>query len=197
MTTSTLQFARVEDAREILALYSTYIDTAITFELEVPSLEDFSQRIASISQHYPYLICKQDDANIGYAYAHKFKERPAYQWDAELSIYLDSRVHTRGLGKQMYLCLIDILRIQRVHNVYGIVTLPNEKSQRLHESLGFSPAGVMHRTGFKNGAWRDVAWFEKTILPYEDEPRAFLPINMIDNKLTASILEAYTACINA
>lgn len=188
--------ARLEDAHGILELYKPYIKTAITFELETPTVEEFEGRIHSISQKYPYLVCEAGDKIVGYAYAHEFKERPAYQWDAELSIYLHADVHTRGLGKLMYGCLMDILRLQRVHNVYGIVTLPNEKSQRLHSSLGFSLAGVMHKTGYKKGAWRDVAWYEKTIAEYENEPLGFLGLDTLDNTLIENILERYSAALN-
>lgn len=196
MTYLNLRLARLGDAQKILELYKPYIDTAITFELEAPTVDEFKGRIHSISQKYPYLVCEADGKIIGYAYAHEFKERPAYQWDAELSIYLHADVHTRGLGKQMYCCLMDILRLQRVHNVYGIVTLPNEKSQRLHNSLGFSLACVMHKTGYKKGAWRDVAWYEKTIAAYENEPLEFLGLNALDTILIDDILEKFRTALN-
>lgn len=180
--------AELSDAPTLLALYAPYVNTSITFETNVPTLAEFEKRITTISARYPYLVAEIDGHIVGYAYAHEFKERAAYQWGSELSIYLDEQVHARGLGKKMYKALIEILRLQNIHTVYGIVTLPNEKSQRLHESLDFSLAGIMHKSGYKLGAWRDVAWYERAIAPYENSPQPFKPLSEISARALENIL---------
>lgn len=106
-------------------------------------------------------------------------QRAAYQWNAELSIYLD-RCHTsRGIGKLLYCCLMDLLKLQGVKTVYGGVTLPNEKSERLHQALGFRQLGIYRNTGYKCGSWHDVAWFEKQIAPMDALPSPIVSIGCI------------------
>lgn len=132
-----IRFAAAADSSQLLKIYGQYIDTPITFEYVLPTEQEFTKRILDISQMYPYLVCLEGGEIIGYAYAHRQMQRAAYQWNAELSIYLD-RCHTsRGIGKLLYCCLMDLLKLQGVKTVYGGVTLPNEKSERLHQALGF------------------------------------------------------------
>ena len=181
--------AKAEDAQALLTIYAPYVtDTPVTFEYEVPSLSEFTGRIRSVSADYPYLVCERDGIPIGYAYAHRYKERAAYQWDAELSVYLDGKNRGRGLGKAFYAALIEILRLQNIKNVYGCVLCPNESSERLHESFGFARVGVFHSTGYKCGAWRDVVWFEKQIAPYEPEPEPFRSIQTVDQNAIERVL---------
>ena len=175
-----LRFAVPEDAKALLRIYAQYIDTNITFEYELPSEEEFAGRILSFSQVYPYLVCEEDGRIVGYAYAHRLQERAAYQWNAELSIYIDREARSRGMGRRMYTALMALLRLQGVKTVYAIVTQPNERSERLHEGMGFARIGVMHNTGYKNGAWHDVAYFEKALAPYENDPQPIVPISEIN-----------------
>lgn len=176
------------DVHEVLNIYRPYIETAITFEYEVPSVEEFSQRIHEISAEYPYLICEVDGNIVGYAYAHRFKEREAYQWDAELSIYIDNKYNGKGIGKVLYNCILDILKLQNIKNVYAIVTKPNVKSERLHKSFGFNIEGVHRNTGYKCGKWHDVIYFQKSISDYDSTPKKFKSISEIDDKLITDIL---------
>jgi len=184
------RLASEEDIPEIRALYEPYVkNTAITFEVEVPSIEEFGNRIRSIAAEYPYIVCLSDRTIIGYAYAHRHMERAAYQWNAELSVYIGSRSQGRGIGKRLYAALMAILELQNVKNVYGGVTSPNEKSEKLHESLGFTKLGTYRNTGYKCGAWHDVIWFEKAIGAYNLNPEPFMPIQDVDRAAIAKILE--------
>ena len=171
-----IRFADKSDSPALLGIYAQYINTTVTFEYELPTEEEFARRITSFSAVYPYLVCEEGDRVVGYAYAHRMQERAAYQWNAELSIYLDREFTSKGLGEKLYCILIDILRMQGVRNVYGGVTIPNEKSEGLHQKLGFTRLGAFHNTGYKCGRWLDVAWYEKNILPYGENP---LPIKSI------------------
>ena len=184
----TFRFAEEADAPALLAIYGQYIDTPITFECALPSVESFTERIRSIRSAYPYIVCEEDGRIWGYAYAHRQAERAAYQWNAELSVYLD-RDHTgRGLGKRLYAALMELLRLQGVRTVYALVTVPNEKSEALHRAMGFRHMGTQRSTGYKDGAWRDVAWFEKQIAPYDPDPAPLAPIGQVPLERLAEIL---------
>lgn len=135
------RFAAPADSAALLKIYGEYLDTPITFECALPSEAEFAGRIAAIGREYPYLVCLEKGRIVGYAYAHRQAERAAYQWNAELSVYLDRSCTSRGLGRRLYGALIDILRLQGIRTVYGCVTVPNEKSEGLHQALGFPAAG--------------------------------------------------------
>ncbi|WP_425803317.1 GNAT family N-acetyltransferase [Desulfitobacterium sp. Sab5] len=192
MKTINFRLVQEADAEEILGIYEPYIkDTAITFEYETPSVDEFRSRIREISSDYPYIVCVSDSKIIGYAYAHRQMERAAYQWNAELSVYIDKACLRCGVGKALYSALIEILQMQNVRSVYGGVTSPNENSEKLHEYFGFKKLGVYHSTGYKCGAWHDVAWFEKTIGDYCLAPKPFVSIQEIDKNVITEILNRY------
>lgn len=195
---STVHFRRAteEDVVPILAIYAPYVtDSAITFEYDVPSEEEFRQRIRTISAEYPYFVCESDGQIIGYAYAHRHMERAAYQWNAEISIYIRQGFTGKGLGKTMCQTLIDLLRLQGIRNVFSCVTIPNERSAHLHHSMEFSTEGIFQNAGYKCGKWQTIAWFRKNIAPYSNEPAPFLPISRIDRQLIDSILEKNAASL--
>lgn len=177
-----LRLAKPGDAESLLAIYAQYIDTPITFEYTLPSPSEFRTRIENISRDYPYLVCESDGKPVGYAYAHRHMERAAYQWNAELSVYLDRSHRSFGLGTRLYTVLMDILRLQGVRNVFGCVTLPNGRSERLHESLGFQRVGTYHMAGYKCDSWRDVCWYQKQIGDYDAPPKPFRGIGELDRE---------------
>ncbi len=174
-----IRFAVPEDSSALLRIYAQYIDTPITFERTLPTEAEFAERIASITTIYPYLVWEKGGIIIGYAYAHRQMEREAYQWNAELSIYLDKTVHSNGAGTTLYQVLIELLALQGVKTVYGGVTVPNEKSERLHLGFGFQRLGTYHNTGYKNGQWHHVSWFEKAIAPYQSDPAPIRPLSQV------------------
>ena len=172
----TARFACAEDAPALLSVYAQYIGTPATFETALPSEAEFRARAAEISAFYPYLVLEEEGKIVGYAYAHRQMERAAYGWNAELSIYLDGAHLSRGLGKKLYSALLEICALQGIKTVYAGVTLPNPRSEALHGALGFHRLGVYRNTGFKNGAWHSVAWFEKQISPYDVPPSPVRPV---------------------
>ena len=183
-----IRFAAPTDCAALLRVYGEYIDTPITFEYTLPTQEEFTARIEGILTFYPYLIWEEDGNVLGYAYAHRIGERAAYQWGAELSVYLD-RDHTgRGLGRRLYTALMDLLRLQGIRTVYGIVTLPNEKSETLHRGMGFQLQGIDRSAGYKNGAWRDVGRFQRSIAPYDPAPEPPRPFVSIPRETAEAIL---------
>ena len=139
-----------------MKIYEPYItNTTITFEYDVPTAEAFADRIRETAAAFPYLVCEQDGMIMGYAYAHRIRERAAYDWDAELSIYLAQGTHGHGVGTTVLACLIDLLELQGLRHLYSCVTLPNEKSIRMQRRLGFADAGVWHDSGWKFDGWHE------------------------------------------
>ena len=192
----TIREAAESDAAALLDIYAPYIrDTAITFEYDVPTAEEFVARIADILKTHPYLVCEQDGKPVGYAYAHRIRERAAYDWAAELSIYLAPEAQGQGVGTALYQCLTDLLVLQQMRVLYGCVTLPNGKSQKLHEKLGFSLVGVWHGSGWKRNGWHDVGWFEKRIGAC-CIPQPVVPFEKLDRKKIQACLHRYTEKLN-
>ena len=186
-----LRFVREEDCGRLLEIYDQYIRTPITFEYELPTEAEFRERIRSIGRGYPYLVWEEDGRVLGYAYAHRQMERAAYGWNAELSVYLDRAFTSRGLGGRLYRVLMELLRLQGVRTAYGCVTLPNEKSEGLHRALGFRQLGVYRNTGYKCGAWHDVAWFEKALGPYGGAPEPVRPFPAVPEEAVRAVLAAF------
>lgn len=184
------RMADVLDTEDILEIYKPYVtDTVITFEYEVPTVEDFKNRIEDISLEYPYIVCIYKDKIIGYAYAHKYAKRAAYQWDVEISIYLDIDYRNFGIGKILYKKVIKILKLQNIQNIYACVTSANSQSIKFHEKLGFEFIGVFKNTGYKFDKWHDITWFGMSINDKNRKPEKFKSIKNVNFKDILSILE--------
>lgn len=190
-----IRFAQEKDAVALLEIYKQYIDTSITFEYELPSREEFQRRIREYSKEYPYFICTENGKCVGYVYAHRAQERAAFQWNAELSIYLDKNDHKKGVGSILYEMMFEILALQGIKTVYGLVTTPNPKSMKLHEKTGFQLAGTYHNTGFKAGKWCDLLLYEKQIGDYDAKPTPMIPISKMDRNELATIIKKYEAMV--
>ncbi len=162
--------ASADDADGIRAVYAPFVSTPVTFEEEVPSREAYRKRIESICEKYPCLVAEEGGRIVGFAYAHELRERIAFQWNAELSVYLAPAAQGRGAGSRLYAALIELLRLTGIKAVYGVVTSPNPASERLHSAFGFALMGVQPHAGFTCGAWHDVAWYVREIAPFEDAP---------------------------
>lgn len=192
----TIRRAAERDAAALLDIYAPYIrDTVITFEYDVPTAEEFAARIGETAALHPYLVCERDGRPVGYAYAHRIRERAAYDWAAELSIYLAPAAQGQGVGTALYRCLIDLLAMQNLRILYGCVTLPNEKSQKLHEKLGFSLVGVWHGSGWKFDGWHDVGWFEKR-LGGDGAAQPVIPFPKLDAQKIQECLQTHTEMLN-
>ena len=178
------------DAAGILAVYAPYIEkTAVTFETEVPTLTEFTARVAGICAGFPYLVMEVDGELAGYAYAHRQAERAAYAWNAELSIYLAGKWRGKGLGAPLYRLLESLLAMQGYVNLYGVITASNRGSIAMHERLGYRQIGLHERTGWKFGQWHDVVWLHKRV--GEGEPGPILPLSALDPaQVTRAIVAA-------
>jgi L-amino acid N-acyltransferase YncA len=168
-----IRIARAEDAEAIHAIYApTIIDTAITFETELPGAEAMRQRILTRLQHYPWLAWEEDGRVLAYAYATRFRERAAYDWIAETSIYVHADARRRGIARHLYAVLLNVMRLQGINQAVGVITLPGEVSVALHEAMGFTPAGVWRKAGYKLGQWWDVGVWQKELQPPANPPAA-------------------------
>jgi len=149
------------DAEAVREIYAPFVsDSATSFEAEPPDAPAIEQRIRELKDRYPWLVFEADDKVLGYAYASPHRARQAYQWCAEVSVYIHSLARGCGVGRALYVSLFEMLRRQGYVNVYAGITLPNPASVGLHQSLGFVPVGVYSRVGFKFGKWHDVAEFQ-------------------------------------
>lgn len=169
--------ATENDASELLDIYAPYItDTTITFEDVIPTIEDFKQRIRDISAKFPYLVAIDENNKIlGYAYAHSYKPRAAYEWTVEVSIYIDQNYKGHGLGTKLYQHLEQVLKRQGVVNLMACITQENAASIRFHKKLGYQEAGVFHKVGFKFNRWLDVTWMEKSLNPHVEKMQKLIP----------------------
>jgi L-amino acid N-acyltransferase YncA len=182
LDTRRIRLADTSDYGSILQIYSPFItDTVITFEYEVPAIEEFEKRIANIQKKYPYLVCEINNNIVGYAYASRYREREAYDWSVDFSVYINPLYHGKRIGKALYFSLFEMLKLQGYYNAYAGVTIPNIKSEGLHEAFGFNPIGIYQRVGYKFGSWHDVKWYELKIKEHEEAPLKPVPIDKIKN----------------
>ena len=153
------RLATVENAAELLAIYQPYVEkTAITFEYDVPTVEDFAARIEKISSQFPYLVALENEKIIGYAYAGRYRERAAYDWVVELSIYLDEQERHHGAGSALYQRLLTALSTLNYQRAYACITYPNPVSIAFHEKFGFESIGIFHKSGYKFNQWYGIQW---------------------------------------
>lgn len=188
-----IRLAAISDSEDILSIYAPFIrDTAITFETEIPSIDEVSCRIKSISKQYPYIVYQIKDEVVGYAYASKHRERSAYRYDVDVSIYVLPEYHGSGIAHKIYDCLFEILKELGYYNAYAAYTVPNEKSIRFHEKFGFTLIGTHHKTGYKFGKWHDVSWLEKIINEHIDKPNLIKSISDLPDEYLNDLFFAYT-----
>ncbi|QKV72766.1 GNAT family N-acetyltransferase [Amycolatopsis sp. Hca4] len=156
-----IRAATPADAPACAALYAPYVtDTAISFETDPPDAAEMARRITGA---HAWLVFEDHGHVAGYAYATRFAERAAYRWSCETSIYLEHGRRRTGAGRALYETLFERLRDRGFYRAFAGMTLPNEASAGLHRALGFTPAGVYRRVGWKHGAWHDVAWVQKDL----------------------------------
>jgi phosphinothricin acetyltransferase len=174
-----IRSARTSDAEELLDIYCPYVlNTAISFEYQVPTVKEFESRIANTLKRYPYLVLEDQGQIVGYTYASPFKQRKAYDWAVETSIYIREDCRGMGYGKALYQALENSLRKQNILNMNACIAYTEEKDSHLtnksmgfHEHLGFTLVGRFHQCGFKFGNWYDMIWMEKILGEHVSEPK--------------------------
>jgi phosphinothricin acetyltransferase len=170
-----IRLATESDAGAMATIYAPIVSsTAISFELVAPTPTQMAARVASTLAYAPWLVCEGATGLWGFAYASRHSERAAYQWSANVSVYVDDRWRRRGVGRALYTSLFALLRLQGFHAAHAGITLPNPGSVGLHETLGFQPVGVYRSVGFKLGAWHDVGWWQLPLRERTGDPAALL-----------------------
>ena len=179
-----IRIAEPGDAEAIRSIYAPYVaDTAITFEYDIPDVQEFQRRIENTLKRYPYLVALEQGTVIGYAYAGPFRPRAASQHSVEASIYVDRKQTGKGVGRILYTELEKILFRQNVYVMYACITATEReqdehltnKSILFHEHLGYTLAGQFFHCGYKFDKWYSMIWMEKRIGEQPDHPEAFLP----------------------
>ena len=161
------------DALAMLAIYAPIVKhTAISFELEPPGVDEFVERIRKYGQGWSWFVAEQDGSLVGYAYGSPLRERPAYRWSAETSVYVAPAAYRQEVGTHLYRALLEDLEKSGFCNAYAGIALPNPASVALHEGVGFRHIGTFPSVGFKFGRWHDVAWFHRSLRVIPPEERA-------------------------
>jgi len=175
--TVTIRLATPADAPGCLAIYAPYVaETAVSFETEVPEPAAFADRMAATLALTPWVVAEHRGRIAGYVYATLYRQRRAYQWSVETTVYVAADYRGRGLARVLYAALLDCLRRQGYRNAYAVITLPNPASVRLHEALGFGPIGVFAGTGHKLGRWHDVGWWHLRLGELDERPAPPVPL---------------------
>jgi len=187
-----IRIARDEDAAAIHAIYAPSItDGVATFETELPGVVAMGERIRTRLQHYPWLVWEEAGEVLAYAYAGRFRERAAYDWIAETSIYVRADAHRRGIARRLYDVLLDTMRLQGINQAVGVITLPGTVSVAMHEAMGFSATGVWRQCGYKLGQWWDVGVWQKELQPVASPPQPVMPFPaMVESTALQRLLAA-------
>jgi phosphinothricin acetyltransferase len=171
MEVAMIRLATAADAKAISEIYGPIVaETPISFELVPPTESEMAGRVVSGLAYAPWLVCVQGAGVAGFAYASKHRERAAYQWSVDVSVYVHERFRRHGVGRGLYTSLFALLRVQRFCAAHAGISLPNAGSVGLHEAMGFRPVGVYPGVGYKCGAWHDVGWWQLALAARVDEP---------------------------
>ncbi len=166
-----IRLATAADAAALQAIYAPIVRaTAISFEVVPPSVVEMAQRITKTLAILPWLVREQDGAIQGYAYASRHRERAAYQWAADVSVYIHSDWRGQGAGRDLYTALFAMLRDLGYVTVCAGIALPNPASVALHEAMGMTPVGIYRQIGFKLSNWHDVGWWQGQLQSPDVEP---------------------------
>ncbi len=162
-----VRIAAPDDAESVLRIYAPIVEgTVVSFELEVPTVDEMRRRIATTLERFPWLVSIDAEGSVdGYVYAGLHRERAAYQWSVDVTAYVREDARGRGIRKRLYARLFDELVRLGYHQAFAGIALPNAASVGLHESVGFTHLGVYRDVGFKLGAWHDVGWWQRTLRP--------------------------------
>jgi L-amino acid N-acyltransferase YncA len=172
-----MRFATSADAQVIAAIYTPHIlGSIISFEETAPDPAEIARRMLAAKDRYPWLVAEMDGAVAAFAYAARFRERAAYRFTVETSVYVAGDKQRQGIGRALYMVLLRTLEAQGYTQAIGAITLPNEMSIEMHEAVGFRRAGVYRGVGWKDGAWRDVGFWQRDLAIAEEPPEEPKPL---------------------
>lgn len=191
-----IRLATEQDATQVLEIYAPFCgNSPVSFEFQPPTLDEMQQRITKVLQRLPWLVCERYGEIVGFAYAVAHRERAAYQWSVEVSVYIRPAERRLGIGRALYTSLFQVLVLQGYYNAFAGVTLPNAGSVRLHQVMGFQPVGIYRGVGYKCNAWHDVAWFELLLQPRVIDPKPPIAISGLHDTSKLDALKSGMACL--
>lgn len=184
-----IRIATIKDAENIRNIYAPYVlNTAVSFEYELPDIKEFTNRIESTLKNYPYLVAMVNDDVVGYAYASAFHSRAAYRHSAELSVYVRENCKKSGIGSALYESMEAFLINQNIYIVHACIASADKNdeyltddSEKFHTKMGFSLAGRHKQCGYKFGKWYDIIWMDKVIQDIPDIPEDFIPFSQLNS----------------
>jgi len=173
-----VRVATEDDAEAILDIYAPIvIDTAISFEDEVPTVEEMRRRIRETLTTYPWFVAIEDGEILGYGYAGPLRTRAAYRWSAEVSMYIREGDRHAGVATAIGMKITEALLRMGVVTLFGGTTLPNPASEGIYLKSGFERVGVWRDAGYKQGRWHDVGWYQRSLRDVDTEPPPFVPFS--------------------
>lgn len=184
-----LRLVTPADAVAVAVIYAAIVEsTGISFEEVAPGADLMRVRIEETTRMYPWLVFEEAGRVAGFAYSYAHRERAAYRWSVDVSVYLAESARGRGVGTKLYSALLRILEARGFRRVFAGIALPNDASIALHTALGFMPVGVYHDVGYKLGAWRGVAWFERPLTETDSAPDEPIPLPRLAAPILAEAL---------
>jgi len=185
-----IRLATPTDAVSMLAIYAPYIrNTSITFETGVPPVAVFANRVRSYLENWPWLVYEKNGQVVGYAYASSYRERMAYQWSVECSVYVHDDHLRSGIARALYTSLFAILKKQGFTTVYAVINLPNDRSVAFHEKMGFIYFATYVKVGYKLGKWKDVGWWQLQLNDYLPEPPVPVKLSEMSHEMLKGLLD--------
>jgi len=177
----TIRNAAKSDASDLAVIYKYYVDNfPYSFEYTAPDTAEFEARIAEITEFYPYFVCEEDGEILGFAYAHKYREREAYKWICETSIYIKHDTLQRGIGTALYNELLPALKMQGFTKVFAGIGCPNNASERFHEKMGFKLLATFPDMGYKQDSWHNVKYYVYDLNPVTAHMESPIPFVFCD-----------------
>ncbi len=185
-----IRIATKDDAKALLSIYAPYVEyTVVSFEYDVPSVEEFERRITDTLKKYPYLVAEYEGEIVGYALTKPFVGRAAYNWSAETTIYLKPSAQKKGVGKRLYEVLENISRAQNICNLNACIGYPTvedeyltKNSYEFHSHIGFSLVGKFTNCGYKFSRWYNMVWMEKIIAEHKEKPERVRPFPSLSDE---------------
>lgn len=160
-----IRSVEISDAQALLEIYNYYVlHTTTTFDTEELTIETFKDKLNHIKKDYPFIVFEEDHKILGYAYGSRFRPKPAYNYVAESTVYVEYTAHGKQIGSKLYAKLIGLLKQTELHTVLGVLTMPNEPSVKLHEKYGFQQVAHLKEVGLKFGEWQDVGIWQLKLI---------------------------------
>jgi phosphinothricin acetyltransferase len=183
-----IRLVGVGDAVQIAAIYDAVVlESVASFELEPPGPEEMASRIAKVTATHPWVVMTDDEQVLGYAYATTHRDRSAYRFVAETTIYMGPGHRGLGLGKTLYRALLELTTLWGYSSAYAGITVPNPSSEALHATVGFEKVGVFPRAGFKQDRWHDVSWWSRSLNPADHPNEPGTPSPVVLNRALSNL----------